>query len=110
MIVITKDVNGAKIPFMFSIRALNILCKELGIKGIREFSERFTNDPSFEDIAAVIYSGHENACFYQKVTPTYASIDDIYAFMDEIGLTESAALVREALQAFMGESNDKKKA
>lgn len=106
---VTKTVNGQVVPFLFGTRALKVLCDQLKIKGLQEFSLRFS-DPGFEEIAALLYAGHENACFYDKTTPLYGSVDDMYIMIDELGITECAEFITLAIQSFIGESNAKKKA
>ena len=104
----TKTVNGQSVPFLFGTRALKVLCDQLKIKGLQEFSLRFS-DPGFEEIAALMYAGHENACFYDKTTPIYNSVDDMYKLIDEIGITECAEFITSAIQSFIGEAKEQKK-
>jgi hypothetical protein len=105
---ITKTVNGQTVPFLFGTRALKVLCDQLKIKGLQEFSLRFS-DPGFEEIAALLYAGHENACFYDKATPLYGSVDDMYTMIDELGITECATFITVAIQSFIGDTGNQKK-
>jgi hypothetical protein len=106
---IVKDVNGVNIPFMFSVRSLQQTCDVLKVNGLQEMISANFIDPSPKAMAAIIYAGYENACFYQKTTPIYTSIDDTYTLMDELGLEESAELVRAAFEAYTLTGDTKKK-
>lgn len=105
---ITKDIKGNKVPFMFSTRTLAVLSETLGISSIQQFAQRFS-DPGFKDICALLYAGHENACFYLKQTPQYNSVDECYEMIDSIGLVEATSLVAEATKSMLGVDESKKK-
>jgi hypothetical protein len=104
----TYTAQRGEVSFLFGTRALSIAAKNMGAESISKFAAKFS-EPSFADIAQLLFAGHENACFYMKKDLVYQNTDEIYEFIDDIGMGEMTALMTAAMQDMSGNSGGKKK-
>lgn len=105
-----KTVN--KVSFLFGVRFITLLQKGFGISKLEEIGERLAS-PTFEDIALILFSAHENACFYMRKDLVIESADYMHFFIDDIGMEKAMTLLTDGMSELMnvqGNATTKKKA
>lgn len=106
--LITIETTRGKVTLLYGVRTLSIASKLKGIEGIGAFMQAMTN-PSFEDVAILLFAGHENACFEQKKDLVFTDIDDCFKLIEEIGLADAVKYVNEGIHQIVGTLTGSKK-
>ena len=99
----TKTVNGQSVPFLFGVRAFEIIGNCIDEQAVSKIAQAIST-PSIKVMTYILYAGHENACFYDKTNPIYNSPEEMYNVIDEIGITEATEIYNKALLSFMSKS------